>query len=179
MGHFDLPRFPYSELQRLDLTHLQQNYIILQSKMHLIQTLKFRTLKTGCFKIPCLQMTVFQTGITVASGQSVIQLFWSPKNCIWAFKEYHQLQMLHFQMGFTVAPGQYVMFRLPFILAHNLLFYYCIGALKKGWTIESMYVVGHKLLNLQHSNGTSFCWIKHLAMDCNTGCWLQVQPMTK
>ena len=41
-------------------------------KMRLIRPLKFGTLKTGCFKMPCLQtprlkMTVFQTGITVAS----------------------------------------------------------------------------------------------------------------
>ena len=87
--------------------------------MCLIQPLKFRTLKTGCFKMPRLQTTVVQTGITVASGQSLIQLFWRPKNCIWAFKEYLQLQMLHFQMGFTVACGQYAMFRRAFILAHN------------------------------------------------------------
>ena len=83
-------------------------------------------------QMPRLRTTIFQTGITVASGQSLIQLFLSPNNCIWAFKEYHQLQMLHFQMGFTVASGQYVMFRRAFILANNLLFYYCIGALKKG-----------------------------------------------
>ena len=40
--------------------------------MHLVQPLKFRTLKTECFKMPqlqtpCLQMAVFQMGITVAS----------------------------------------------------------------------------------------------------------------
>ena len=42
--------------------------------MRLIQPLKFRTLKTGCFKMPHLhtprlQTVIFQTGITVASGQ--------------------------------------------------------------------------------------------------------------
>ena len=41
--------------------------------MRLIQPLKFRILKTGCFKMPRLQtphlqMAVFQTGVTVASG---------------------------------------------------------------------------------------------------------------
>ena len=41
--------------------------------MRLIQPLKFRTLKTGCYKIPHLQAPrlqtgVFQTGITVSSG---------------------------------------------------------------------------------------------------------------
>ena len=40
--------------------------------MHLIQPLKFRTLKMGCFKMPRLQTrlqtAVFQMGITVASG---------------------------------------------------------------------------------------------------------------
>ena len=43
--------------------------------MSLIQPLKFRTLKTGCFKMPCLQMAVFQTGITVASGHYQILNF--------------------------------------------------------------------------------------------------------
>ena len=37
--------------------------------MGLIQPLKFRLLKTGCFKIARLQMAVLQTGITVAYGQ--------------------------------------------------------------------------------------------------------------
>ena len=41
--------------------------------MHLTQPLKLRRLKTGCFKMPHLQtprlqMAVFQTRITVASG---------------------------------------------------------------------------------------------------------------
>ena len=44
--------------------------------MRLIQPLKFRTLKTGCFKMPRLQTPhlqtgVFQTGIRVASGHNV------------------------------------------------------------------------------------------------------------
>ena len=48
--------------------------------MHLIQLLKLRTLKTGCFKIPRLktprlQMGVFQTGLTVASGHSLDQKY--------------------------------------------------------------------------------------------------------
>ena len=36
--------------------------------MRLIQPLKFRTLKMGCFKMPHLQMAIFQMGIIVASG---------------------------------------------------------------------------------------------------------------
>ena len=41
--------------------------------MHLIQPLRNRTLKTGCFKMrrlqtPRIQMAVFQTVITVAFG---------------------------------------------------------------------------------------------------------------
>ena len=39
--------------------------------MSLIQPLKFRTLKTECFKMPHLQMVVFQMGVTVASGQGI------------------------------------------------------------------------------------------------------------
>ena len=69
--HFEMPCFPCSEFQRFDLTHLCQNYINLLSKMRLIQPLKFRTLKTGCFKMPHLQMAVFQTGIMVASWHFV------------------------------------------------------------------------------------------------------------
>ena len=56
--------------------------------MRLIQPLKFRTLKTGCFKMPRLQTprlqtAVFQTLITVASGpydlkteQPYLRLVW-------------------------------------------------------------------------------------------------------
>ena len=36
--------------------------------MRLIQPLKFRTLKTGCFKMPHLQKAVFQMEVTIASG---------------------------------------------------------------------------------------------------------------
>ena len=48
-------------------------------KMRLIQPLKFRTLKTGCFKMPrlqthYLQMAIFETGITVASGLYLISI---------------------------------------------------------------------------------------------------------
>ena len=39
--------------------------------MHLIQPLKFRILKTGCFKMPRLQMGVFQMVTTVVCGLSV------------------------------------------------------------------------------------------------------------
>ena len=42
--------------------------------MRLIQPLKFRTLKTGCFKMPRLQTVVFQMGITIASGHSDLDL---------------------------------------------------------------------------------------------------------
>ena len=42
--------------------------------MSLIQPLNFRTLKTGCFKMPRLQTAVFQTGITVASGLYQFQM---------------------------------------------------------------------------------------------------------
>ena len=44
--------------------------------MRLIQPLKFRTLKTGCFKMPRLQMGVLQTGITVASGLRLSNFEW-------------------------------------------------------------------------------------------------------
>ena len=43
--------------------------------MCLIQPLKFRTLKMGCFKMPHLQMALFQMVATVASepGKSVLE----------------------------------------------------------------------------------------------------------
>ena len=40
--------------------------------MCLIQPLKFRTLKMGCFKMPRFKTDVFQMGITVASGHTYI-----------------------------------------------------------------------------------------------------------
>ena len=43
--------------------------------MRLIQPLKFKTLKMGCFKMPHLQMAVFQMGITVAPGHSIFNHF--------------------------------------------------------------------------------------------------------
>ena len=71
-GILKCPVFPCSELQRLDLTHLWQNYINLLCWKWVYSNLEVQNIETGCFKMPCLQtpclqMAVFQTGITVAS----------------------------------------------------------------------------------------------------------------
>ena len=76
-GHFEKTHFPCSELLRLDLTHLRQNYINLGcQKMSLIQSKKFRTCETGLFKIPRLEMSHLQMAVevTVASGHSLFQI---------------------------------------------------------------------------------------------------------
>ena len=60
--------------------------------MCLIQPLKFRTLKTGYFEMPRLQMphlhmAIFQTGITIASGLIFLSSFFAKNNRISLFPE--------------------------------------------------------------------------------------------
>ena len=64
---------PVSYVLKSEVGFMTKLYLFTVPKMRLIQSLKFRKLKTGCFKMPRLQAPrlqtgVFQTGITVASG---------------------------------------------------------------------------------------------------------------
>ena len=59
--HFEKPHFPYSELLRLDLTHLWQNYIHLHSGFLGVRNLA-KYLETVCFQTA--------VKVTVASGLS-------------------------------------------------------------------------------------------------------------
>ena len=95
-------------------------------------------------------------------SKSPIQLFWSPKNCIWAFK----LQMPHFRMGFTVASGQFVMLCRAFILADNLQFYNCIGTLKNGWTIVNYCIEATVILIWKMATGYfSMFWTSEVRLN--------------
>ena len=55
--------------------------------MSLIQPLKFRTMKMGCFKMPHLQMAVFQMVVIIASGQRLKKaqnnLYYKPPSESW------------------------------------------------------------------------------------------------
>ena len=75
--------------------------------MSLIQPLKFRTLKTGCFKMPRLQMGVFRMGITVASGlcvsydnlcpEAIVTLIWKMAICKRGILKHPVFNILNFR----------------------------------------------------------------------------------